>query len=343
MTPEEAKVLAAGERECAAFLLHAVQDGLRQRALGLLGKDLEDPDLGDAYVYRSNNLAIGVIDAGFTSVALNIYETLLKATPPERHTGAMLANTGLAWAYQENLDRAAVPLLQAANEDLRNFGQDPTQSYAMNMLKELFVKRVQKYALGVIRLAKGSAGPNDLESFYDSMSPEHRYAFLAYVYSAKVNQELRKQYRNTFSHMQLFSAVRSLAALLDVRLKQKAIRERAIRKSARAANKTMNPVIEALYGQGIRQQSWWRPDYCPARDRLQPLKESGKYGKMIQEAMKIAKHDGTADFWQSLMLSYFTRQYTAHEADADCWLVLRYYEPVLGHVLRAIMDVGAIP
>lgn len=314
--------------------------GLRdaiEKALGMLRHDIDDPQLtredshADAFMLRANQLGLALFKCGAFAVAERLYRDMAKLTKSYRtetgawrHAGAMNANMAAACAAQGNIDEAVVQLFRAAEDDVPTYPIDqPDESFAItDLLEQYFCAPVRKDALQVVQTIDRAISMPDLHSLGADLG--HReYAFLAYVRLAVLHARANDDFRNIFSQLQIFSALRSLSCLLEVHLKT----------LAGLPNKTLYPAAKALFD----HNTWWgewdrkRKDVGATKNSTTPVDDR------LRSAIALTPTDEDSRFWKSLLVACIARPYTVHQMETECALVQEYPYEALGHILHVMV------
>ena len=328
---QRAEVIAVHERYKSQ--LAVTRQSIIDDALSLLREDIADPALNtppiepDAFMFRANQIGIALIENGFSAFAATLYGEMLALTlkyrlesGQERHAGALFANRAAAWATQGNVDAMTISLLQAADDDVRTYGVQAADSFAITgLLKSYFVDPVRKEAL----MIAASVNPAlTLSDFADlgALLADKELAFLQYVQLALLHIDIQTRYRNLFSDLQILSALRSLSSLLEVELKS----------LAKKMDLDLGQTITYLFG----SKSWWRP-FVRQRDRI--FRASRATDSRLVAALGLVPSDDDASFWKSLIVIHIVRNYTVHQLDTQTTLVQQHARDALGHILHVML------
>ena len=320
--------------------LQAVQSEVMKTAVAMLQDDIQNPDLtgrddpADAFMFRANQIGFALFRGGFFAIAERMYRVLVQKTLKYRqetgswrHAGALYVNTAGACAAQGKLDQAVVELLKAAQDDVKTYGVATGDSYAITgLLQEYFGNPVRKGALKTVRRVNPALTLADMERL-PGLSGNREYAFLAYVHLALVHKATNQQFPNEFSQLQIFSALRSLSALLEVELK-----------ALSGTDDTLFPVIRALYGgDKKKRKAWWPAFEDTKNNKVKATKDSPRsVDDQLRDAIAIRPTDDDSRFWKSLLIAYIVRNYTIHQLETQCALVQDYLDEALGHILHVM-------
>lgn len=209
-------------------------------ALSMFEADIRNPTLNDlskagitadTFMLRANSVGLALFDNGLFSAAERLYRTLAQrtmeyrdATKERRHVGVFYANTAAAWFAQGNSDQGIIDLLRAAQDDVPTYSlKEIKDSYALtDLLPHYFGKRVQETALKIAKRVNGGLALTDVQDLcrlLDNQQFFRDYIFLAYVDLAQEHTVVNQHTPNEFSQLQVFSALRSVAAIFEIQLK----------------------------------------------------------------------------------------------------------------------------
>lgn len=318
MTPEEAEVEARGLLDSYHNALQTHKAAIISSAIRVLDEDIKDPGLNEhsgttdpnVFVRRANYIGVALIWAGYTSVALDLYQELIKRTTDyrsqhgvHRHAGALYANMAVAWAYQGNLQAAMDCLMPANREDeLISGATDPLGPNTMT--DQLLGANARAGALDSLQMLDTGLSVADVHAFYFSLPERQRLRFLASVSRASVS--IQGQGGSQFNRGELSSSLRDLAVQLETHLAGLA----AERGQAVGGKHTLYDVSVALYQKGPPARRPWWPRYQKTVDRIWASRGQD-HESALRDTLAVAPEQGPA-FHESLLASYFTRQYTAH-------------------------------
>lgn len=312
------------------------QRDILSQAVGMLRADIQDPKLTspdarpDAFMLRANQIGISLLENGLFSLAERLYRILAKETidyrrDPDRwrHAGALFANTGTACAAQRNIDQAVIELLKAVKEDERTYKIPPQDSFARtDLLQEYFGKPARNIALALVKNVNPNIALADIEQA-SSKFGRNEYALWSYVYIAGAHEEANKIFENDFSDLQIFSSIRNLASLLEVRLKT----------LSGNPNQTLFPTITSLY----HAKAWWNA-FETERGRIGAIQNSTiPIDDQLRDSINIVPSSNESLFWRSLLVAYIARNYTTHQMDISSPLIQLHSSAVIGHILNAMI------
>jgi len=320
--------------------LKGIKSEVMETAVAMLRNDIQDPDLTgpgtspDDFMLRANQIGFGLFEEGFFAIAERMYRVLVHETLKYRekpgswrHAGALYVNTAGACAAQGNLDRAVVELLKAAKEDAKTYGGATSDSYAITgLLQDYFGNPVRQEALKIVQKVNPALTLADIEGL-GSLLKSREYAFLAYMHLALRHGNINREFSNEFSQLQIFSALRSLSALLEVELK-----------SLSGTNGTLYPAIVALYGGDMeKRKAWWPAFEDTKNNKVQATQDSPRsVDEQLRDTIAIGPTDDDSRFWKSLLIAYIVRNYAIHQLETQCVLVQGYSDEALGHILHVM-------
>jgi len=320
--------------------LQGVQSEVMGTAVAMLRDDIQNPDLTgpnatpDSFMLRANQIGLALFRVGFFAIAEKMYRVLVQETLKYRqetgswrHAGALYVNTAGACAAQRNLDQTVVELLKAAQDDVKTYGVPMGDSYAITeLLQQYFGNPVRKEALKTVQRVNPALTLADMEGL-GGLLKSREYSFLAYVHSALVHEVANQQFPNEFSQLQIFSALRSLSALLEVELKELS-----------GTDDTLFPAIVALYGRDKKKRKAWWPAFEDTKNnKIKATKDSPRsVDDQLKDAIAIRPTDDGSRFWKSLLIAYIVRNYVIHQLETQCALVQDYSDEALGHILHVM-------
>jgi|AntAceMinimDraft_16_1070373.scaffolds.fasta_scaffold02544_4 hypothetical protein len=320
--------------------LTIVQSEVMETAVAMLQEDIENPDLtgpdapADAFMFRANQIGFGLFEEGFFAIAERMYRALVQEalryreeTGSWRHAGALYVNTAGACAAQGKLDQAVVELLKAAQDDVKTYKVAADDSYAITgLLQDYFGNPVRQKALKTAQRVNPALTLTDMEDLGDRLEI-WEYSFLAYTHLALVYEAANQQFPNKFSQLQIFSALRSLSALLEMELKKLS-----------GTDKTLFHAITALYGgDKKKRKAWWHAFEYTKNNKGKAIKDSPRLpNDQLRDAIAICPTDDDSRFWKSLLIAYIVRNYTIHQLETECALIQDYSDEVLGHILHVM-------
>jgi hypothetical protein len=294
----------------------------------------DDPAKANLFMLRANQMSSALFRWGFFAIAERMYRVLVQETlkyrqetDSWRHAGALYVNTAGACAAQGKLDQVVVELLKAAQDDVKTYGVAAGDSYAIRgLLQEYFGNPVRKAALKTVRRVDRALTLADMERL-PGLIGSREYAFLAYVHLALVNEAANQEFPNDFSKLQIFGALRSLSALLEVELK-----------ALSNTDDTLFPAMVALYGgHKKKRKAWWPAFEDTKNNKIKATKNSPRsVDDQLRDAIAIRSTDDDSKFWKSLLIAYIVRNYTIHQMETKCALVQVYSDEALGHILHVM-------
>jgi len=321
--------------------LKVVQSEVMGTAVAMLRDDIQDPNLTgpgaspDSFMLRANQIGFALFREGFFAIAERMYRVLVQETLKYRqetgswrHAGALYVNTAGACAAQGKLDQAVVELLKAAQDDVETYRVATGDSYAITgLLQEYFGNPVREEALKTVQKVNPALTLAGMEGLGGLLGRSREYSFLAYVHLALVHEAVSQQFPNEFSQLQIFSALRSLSALLEVELK-----------SLSGTDDTLFPAIVALYGGGKKKRKAWWPAFEDTKNnKVKATKDSPRsVDDQLRDAIAILPTDDDSRFWKSLLIAYIVRNYAIHHLETQCALVQDYSDEALGHILHVM-------
>jgi len=321
--------------------LGAVQSEVMKTAAAMLQEDIQNPDLtgpdapADAFMFRANQIGLALFRGGFFAIAERMYRVLVQKTLRYRektgnwrHAGALYVNTAGACAAQGKLDQAVVELLKAAQDDVKTYKVAADDSYAITgLLQDYFGNPVRKETLETVQRVNPTLTLADMEGL-SRLLGNREYSFLAYAHLALVHKTTNQQFPNEFSQLQIFSALRSLSALLEVELK-----------ALSGTDDTLFPAVVALYGGNKRKRKAWWPAFEDTKNnKVKATKDSPRpVDDQLRDAIAIRPIDDDSRFWKSLLIAYIVRNYTIHQLETQCALVQDYLDEALGHILHVMI------
>ena len=214
-------------------------------------------------------------------------------------------------------------LLKAVKEDERTYRIAPQDSFAITgLLQEYFGKPVRNIALSMVQAVNPNITLADVEQASTNLS-RNEYAFWSYVYIAGTHEEANQIFENDFSDLQVFSAIRNLSALLEVRLKTLTGNQ----------HQTFFPAITSLYS----TRTWWASFETERRQVGATQNSVIPVDNQLRDAINIVSIDAESNFWKSLLVAYITRNYTIHQMDITSPLIQLHSSVVLGHVINVMI------
>ena len=320
--------------------LKGVQSEIMETAVAMLREDIQDPDRTgpgakpDDFMLRANQIGFGLFRGEFFAIAERMYRVLVHETLKYRqetgncrHAGALYANTAGACAAQGKFDDGVVELLKAEQEDMKTYGVPKDHSYAVTgLFQDYFRNPIRKEALKTAQRVNPTLALADMKALADRLG-SREYAFLAYMHLALRHGNINREFSNEFSQLQIFSALRSLSALLEVELK-----------SLSGTNTTLYPAIVALYGGDKKKRKAWWPAFEDTKNKkVKDTKGSSRLvDDQLRDVIAIRPTDDDSRFWKSLLIAYIVRNYTIHQLETECALVKDHSDEVLGHILHVM-------
>ena len=264
-------------------------DSLRDDAISFLRKDghkqgdqqISGVPADDVFMIRANQVGLALSEAGLYSHAGMLYDQLMVETDElsgqtgkTYHLGALIANRAIAHLAQGDIDRGVVMMLKAAQEDAEKRGGKPGDSYARTgLLEEHFSKRIRKKMLWLVRLIEPTIEVADLNSFCRRLGIRE-LVLLAYIEQARRHVDLRLWiHGNDFSHLQVFGALRSMACLFEVVLKDLG-----------GSGRGLHKVMQSLYA----KKPWWKKFEDTRKNRIEATQRSIRPVEVqLQDALDV--------------------------------------------------------
>lgn len=316
--------------------LQATRQEIISEAIRMLQEDIQNPQLNstealpDAFMLRANEVGRALLLNGFYAVAEKLYRMLADVTTRYRqttnnwrHAGALFANIATACVAQGSIDRAIVELLKASNEDIQTYNIAPQDSFAITgLLQDYFARPTREFALGVVQQLDPNITFTDVESLCQFLG-QREYAFLAYLHTVSLHEIANRQSTNEFSQLQIFNALRSLSALLEVELKL----------ISGVMEAGLFDTLRNLYG----NTSWWS-GFDDTRKKIGATQKSSRsVDDQLRDAMAINPTNDVSTFWKSLLIAYIARNYTTHQLEIQSALVQSYSLETLRHILYVMI------
>lgn len=306
------------------------------RAATMLQEDIQDPALNgegahpDEYMLRANQAGFPLFYEGFDEEAASFYGALATLvleyrarTGARRHIGALFLNEASARAMSGDIDGATVLLLRAGSEHEGAYNTPASESAPLVQQFEGNVKRpALEFALPLAQKVNPAFTVDDLMSTCARMGPRC-YALLAYLLLARRHMNYNKEFPNVFSDLQLFSAIRSLSALLEVELKH----------LSGSMDGEFFSVIKRLF----ERKPWWtafeqgRASAGATGRSMSPI--DNRLSNAV--ALEPASDDGV--FWRSLLVAFIVRNYAIHQMDVRSVLVSEHLENSIGHIVNVLV------
>jgi hypothetical protein len=320
--------------------LKGVQSEVIETAVAMLRDDIQDPHRTgpdaspDDFMIRANQIGFGLFQGEFFAIAERMYRALVhetlryrQETGNWRHAGALYVNTAGACAAQGKFDDGVVELLKAEQDDMKTYGVAKDDSYAVTrLLQDYFTNPIRKEALKIVQRVNPTLALADIKALAGLLG-RREYAFLAYMHLALRHGNINREFSNEFSQLQIFSALRSLSALLEVELK-----------SLSGTNDTLYPAIVALYG-GDREKrkAWWPAFEDTKNNKVKATQDSPRsVDEQLRDTIAIGPTDDDSRFWKSLLIAYIVRNYAIHQLETQCALVQDSSDEALGHILHVM-------
>lgn len=305
---------------------------MMKAAMKQLETDIEDPKLtsagthADDYMLRANQIGLALFENQFFSLADELYWSMARLaqeyrdrTGNWRHLGAMHANRAIVRSVLGDLDDAVVFLLRAAQDDVKSYNIAQSDSYAITqLLHQHLVGPATKTITQLVRPVNPNVTDADVETLFSYMG-NRRYALMAYVVQAAKHYNYNKELESEYSRLQVFSAIRSLSSLLEVRLKI----------LSGHMEDELFKAMRRLYGKKL----WW-PTFDSTRISLSsngnsPLSADDK----LKNALAFQPADDVSRFWRGLMVVHVVRNYTIHYMESECELVKTHPLEAMAHIL----------
>ena len=313
---------------------------LSKIALDSLNRDIADPEKNvpratnyNEFMLKASSIGAQLMRAGAYSSAERLYCDLLTITLDyrqrhgvPRHAGALYANLATAYWLQGNIDLAVIQLLKAAQEDVQTAGVQQQASYAVVGLYQKYVAEDgYKVILTEIMKFDPSLTIDAVKSFCKTMY-EREYALHAYVHLAKTHMSAIQESGSVYSRLQLFSALRNLAVLLEVEFKA----------SSGILSGKLDEVIVQRYGTEPGKRVWWQK-YAATCSRLNNKAKGLSDDQKIRRALAIKTTPGSSAFWKGMLISYLTRYYTSHHLETQTSVISEHPGDILSAILHTLV------
>lgn len=358
---EQIQQLLAGLEHLPEQLRHH-KNGILYSALESLHSHIRDPELAgpghghDLYVIRANAYAVALANAGYLSLAQDLYERIVDVvekfrgddptSPQWRHLGMIYLNLGVTQARAGNLDRSVPSFIRARTDDRRTYGQEG------QIIHDFYETDIRQPTLdmiyqvchsdydAVMPLSLDKKVLRQLSSFLDDLE----YALFATLRSLAINSKENTRTPNLYSQLQMLNGLGNLCSLFEAMVKRIGERNNDPNVQARYQNRptrfTLKAALNVLYDGEKAEANWWsRVDTGWASSTSFDQTQPGAKDFDTQLAALLAMPLGNeADLRVvSLFVTGLVRNFIGHERDPNSAIAQGSFDDCLKFILLALI------
>jgi hypothetical protein len=246
-----------------------------------------------------------------------------ESTGRHRHAGSFYANQGAARALMGDMAGAFDLFERAAAEDKKSSGTDREKTFAMTTMFDSYVGDYGlDFAVKTASSVDGRIGLPEIKVLCDRLGNERPY-FLTVLHEARLSEKTdTSKIQKSVLASERLNILRRLGILLE------------------AETRNLYGVDEGsilIVFQNHKGRGTWFDDFDNRRKAIKATKNNpAPVEDQMKDALSTPTSSDEEKFWQSLLVGYVIRNYTAHQTEVDDYLAIQHFKEGVGHVVNAL-------